>query len=157
MKGSCSIQGEKNSSTDDCRPRRKWEDVKSKSKSESRYDRRPVSLGVKPHLGPNTIFRLLSGGCGFVDVGALSSFHNLYNSDRRSSEQQSTVLHFQGNVVKVSRYKSLVMVGLETKNNSAGESKKQHTGSEPVFAPIYLKYFHETQMTVELINTLAIS
>jgi hypothetical protein len=30
---------------------------------------RPVSLGVKPHLGPKTRFLLLSDSCGFVDVG----------------------------------------------------------------------------------------
>jgi hypothetical protein len=28
----------------------------------------PVSLGVKPHLGPKTRFMLLSGSCSFVDV-----------------------------------------------------------------------------------------
>jgi hypothetical protein len=30
---------------------------------------RPVCLVVKPHLGPKTRFLLLSGSCGFVDVG----------------------------------------------------------------------------------------
>jgi hypothetical protein len=33
---------------------------------------RPVSLGVKPHLGPKNRFLLLSGSCGFVDVESLS-------------------------------------------------------------------------------------
>jgi hypothetical protein len=31
---------------------------------------RPVCLGVRPHLGPETRFLLLSNSCGFVDVGA---------------------------------------------------------------------------------------
>jgi hypothetical protein len=30
---------------------------------------RPVSLGVKPYVGPKTRFLLLSDSCGFVDVG----------------------------------------------------------------------------------------
>jgi hypothetical protein len=30
---------------------------------------RPVSLGIKPHLRPNTMIFLLSDSCGFVDVG----------------------------------------------------------------------------------------
>jgi hypothetical protein len=30
---------------------------------------RPVSLGVKPHLGSKTMFLLLSDSCGFVEVG----------------------------------------------------------------------------------------
>jgi hypothetical protein len=30
---------------------------------------RPVSLGVKPRLGPKTRFLLLSDSCGFVDMG----------------------------------------------------------------------------------------
>jgi hypothetical protein len=30
---------------------------------------RPVSLGVKPHLGTKSRFLLLSDCCGFVDVG----------------------------------------------------------------------------------------
>jgi hypothetical protein len=33
------------------------------------YSRRSVSLDVKPHLRPNTIFLLLSGSCGFINVG----------------------------------------------------------------------------------------
>jgi hypothetical protein len=37
---------------------------------------RPVSLGVKPHLGPKTRFLLLSDSCGFVDVG-----HPLWRED----------------------------------------------------------------------------
>jgi hypothetical protein len=32
---------------------------------------RPVSLGVKPHLGPQTIFLLLLDSCRFEDVGCL--------------------------------------------------------------------------------------
>jgi hypothetical protein len=30
---------------------------------------RPIYLGAKPHLGPETRFLLLSDSCGFVDVG----------------------------------------------------------------------------------------
>jgi hypothetical protein len=34
---------------------------------------RPVSPGVKPHLGPRTRFLLLSDTCGFVEWGVLSN------------------------------------------------------------------------------------
>jgi hypothetical protein len=38
--------------------------------------RRPVCVGVKPHLGPKTIFLLLSDSCGIVDVGRHLSREN---------------------------------------------------------------------------------
>jgi hypothetical protein len=51
--------------------------LKSKTESKSKLClrqsvRRPVYLGVKPHLGPKTRFLLLSDSCGFVDVSVLS-------------------------------------------------------------------------------------
>jgi hypothetical protein len=63
---------------------------------------RPVYLGVKPHLRSKTRFLLLSGSCGFVDVGRLlwrEDWSVLYNWCWLSPAQSFSVPSLAGHMI----------------------------------------------------------